>query len=211
MDLTEMRGIVRRDLHDEDENNYRWTDDELDRHIAHAVKDYSEALPLEQKAAVDTVAGSREIDVSTIIDRVMIEAAEYPTGKFPPRYQRFSLWADMVTLLGGEVPDGSEANIYYGAVHTLNESGSTVPAIHEDLIAAGACGYAAVEWAIYAINRVNTGGTPVPNGLKNWGKEKLDFFRAELKRLGRRRRVRTQVLYAPYREAVGKSTDPGPG
>ena len=33
MNLSEMRTIVRRDLHDEDAGNYRWTDDELDRHI----------------------------------------------------------------------------------------------------------------------------------------------------------------------------------
>ena len=36
MNLTDMKTIVRRDLHDEDDTNYRWTDDELDRHIAHA-------------------------------------------------------------------------------------------------------------------------------------------------------------------------------
>ena len=54
MTLSEMRTIVRRDLHDEDASNYRWTDDELDRHIAHAVKDFSEALPLEQKATKAT-------------------------------------------------------------------------------------------------------------------------------------------------------------
>jgi len=31
MNLMDMRAIVRRDLHDEDANNYRWTNDELDR------------------------------------------------------------------------------------------------------------------------------------------------------------------------------------
>ena len=50
MNLIDMRAIVRRDLHDEDANNYRWTNDELDRHIAHAMKDYSEAIPYEEKA-----------------------------------------------------------------------------------------------------------------------------------------------------------------
>ncbi len=37
MNLTQMRAIVRRDLHDEDAANYRWTNDEIDRHIARAV------------------------------------------------------------------------------------------------------------------------------------------------------------------------------
>ncbi|MDD5288078.1 MAG: hypothetical protein PHY28_03065, partial [Dehalococcoidales bacterium] len=92
MNLSEMRVIVRRDLHDEDANNYRWTNDELDRHIAHAVKDYSESVPYEQKATKSTTAGSREIDVSTLSDRIMVSAVEYPVGNFPVRYQRFALW-----------------------------------------------------------------------------------------------------------------------
>ena len=37
MDLGEMRTRLRRELKDEDAANYRWTDDELDRHIARAV------------------------------------------------------------------------------------------------------------------------------------------------------------------------------
>src|SRR4030042_2018577 len=102
MNLTEMRAIVRRDLHDEDANNYRWTNDELDRHIAHAVKDLSEAIPYEQKATKATTSGSREINIATITDRIMVEAVEYPADKFPRKYQPFSLWGDIMTLLGDE-------------------------------------------------------------------------------------------------------------
>jgi len=210
MNLTEMRTIVRRDLHDEDANNYRWTNDELDRHIAHAVKDLSEAIPYQQKATKATTSGSREIDISTITNRVMVEAVEYPVAQFPQKYQRFALWADTITLLGDEVPDGSNADIYYGKLHTLDASSSTIPARHEDLVAAGACGYAALEWAVYAINRVNVGGTTTPRELLNWGQEKLDYFRQELKRLGRRNRVRLRSLYQPYYPPVSKSTDYGP-
>ena len=210
MNLSEMRTIVRRDLRDEDAQNYRWTNDELDRHIAHAVKDFSEAIPYEQKTTKATTSGSREIDVSTVTDRVMVEAVEYPVGKFLKRYQRFAIWADTITLLGDGVPDGSSAYIYYGKLHTLDSGTSTIHARHEDLIAAGACGYAAVEWAVYAINRVNVGGTPTPNELLKWGQEKLDYFRQELKRLGRRNRVRIRSLYKPYYPPVSESTDYGP-
>jgi len=209
MTLTEMRAIVRRDLHDEDAANYRWSDDELDRHIAHAVKEFSEAIPYEQKATIATTSGSREIDISTITDRIMVEAVEYPVDKFPKRYQRFSLWADTLTLLGDEVPDGSNAYIYYGKLHTLDVT-STIPTEHEDLIAAGACGYAAVEWAAYAINRVNVGGTITPREFQSWGREKLKYFRSELRRLGRRNRVRVSSLYKPYYQPVSKSNDYGP-
>ena len=210
MNLTEMRTVVRRDLHDEDAANYRWTNDELDRHIAHAVKDFSEAIPYEQKATKATTSGSREIDISTITNRITVEAVEYPVDKFPKRYQRFSLWADTLTLLGDEVPDGSNAYIYYGKLHTLDTTTSTIPTIYEDLIAVGACGYAAIEWAVYAINRVNVGGTPTPGEFLAWGKEKLNHFKAELKRLGRRNRVRIRSLYKPYELPVSKSTDYGP-
>ncbi len=209
MNLTDMRTIVRRDLHDEDASNYRWTNDELDRHIAHAVKDFSEAIPDEQKATKATTSGSREIDISTITNRIMVEAVEYPVDRFPKRYQRFALWADTITLLGAEVPDGSNADIYYGKLHTLDSETSTIPARHEDLIAGGACGYAAVEWAVYAINRVNVGGIPTSSELLDWGQEKLTHFRRELRRLGRRNRVRLGSLYKPYYPPVSQSTDYG--
>jgi len=210
MNLTEMRTIVRRDLHDEDASNYRWTDNEVDRHIAHAVKDFSGALPLEQKATEATTSGSREIDISSLSDRVMVAAAEYPVDKFPKKYQRFALWGDTLTLLGDEVPDGSNAYIYYGKLHTLDASSSTIPTEHEDLISAGACGYAAIEWAIYAINRVNVGGTMTPRELLTWGRERLRYFRDELHRLGTGNRVRARSLYKPYYPPVSKSTDYGP-
>ncbi|MBA7640617.1 hypothetical protein ES703_48287 [subsurface metagenome] len=210
MNLAEMRAIVRRDLHDEDDTNYRWTNDELDRHIAHAVKDFSEAVPYEQKAIKATTSGSREIDISTLADRIVIEAVEYPVDKFPRKYQRYSLWADTLTLLGDEVPDGSNAHIYYGKLHTIDAEGSSIPTKHEDLVATGACGYAAVEWAVYAINRVNIGGLMTPKEFLTWGKEKLRYFKVELKRLGRRNRVRVRSLYEPYYPPVSKSTDYGP-
>jgi len=210
MNLVDMRAIVRRDLHDEDANNYRWTNDELDRHIGHAVKDYSEAVPYQQKTVKATTSGSREIDISALSNRIMVEAVEYPAGMFPCRFQRFSLWGDTVTLLGDEIPDGSNACIYYGQLHTLNVSTSTIAAWQEDLITTGACGYAAVEWAVYAINRVNTGGDATSGELLNWGKEKLAFFRLELKRLGRKNRVRVCSLYRPFHRQVSKTTDYGP-
>jgi len=210
MNLTEMRTIVRRDLRDEDAANYRWTDDELDRHILHALKEFSEALPYEQKATKATTADSREIDISTITDRIMLQAAEYPVDKFPKHYQRYSLWADILTLLGDEVPDGSDAYIYYGKLHTLDATTSTIPPKHEDLVSTGAGGYAAIEWAAYAINRVNVGGTITPREFLTWGKERLRQFKEELRRLSRRNRVRVRSLYKPYYPPVSKSMDFGP-
>lgn len=209
MNLADMRTIVRRELRDEDSGNYRWSNDELDRHIAHAVRDFSESIPLEQKATKATTSGSRDLDISTLPDRVVVEAVEYPVGKFPREYQRFSLWGDTLTILGGEVPNGSNAYIYYGKLHTLGASSSTIPQEMEDLIACGAEGYAASAWAVYAANRVNIDGD-APEDFIKWGKERLRFFRAELKRLGRRNRVRVRQMYSPYYPPVSQTTDYGP-
>ncbi len=195
MDLNTMRSIVRRDLKDEEPTNYRWSDEELDRHIAHAVKEFSEAVPLPAKATLPTNPGSRVIDISPLTDRVMVEAAEYPVDEFPPCYQRFALWGHALTLFGDEVPDGSNCNVYYGMLHTLDAERSTIPTKHEDLVAIGAEGYAAVEWANYAINRVSVGGDSTPAEFLNWGNEKLKQFKSELKRLGRRNKVRIRQLY----------------
>ncbi len=210
MNLTEMRTMVRLDLHDEDAANYRWSDNELDRHIAHAVKDFSEAIPLEQKGVKATTSGSRELDISTLTNCIMVQAAEYPVDRFPKEFQRFSLWGDTLTLLGDEVPDGGDAYIYYGKLHTLDATSSTIPTWLEDPIAIGACGYAAVEWAAFAINRVNVGGTITAEEFLDWGKERLKYFRQELKRLGRRNRARISQLYKPYYPVVSKTTDYGP-
>jgi hypothetical protein len=207
MNLTEMRTLVRRDLHDEDGANYRWTNDEIDRHIARAVKEFSEAIPLEQKATLSTTAGSREISIATLTNRIMIEAVEYPVDKFPKNYQRFNLWNDTITLLGPEVPDGSNCYIYYGKLHTLDGSSSTIPAKYEDLVTTGAAGYAACEWSIYSVNHINTGGTGTPEEFRTRGEELISHFRSEIKRLGRKNRVRTNQIYIPYYPPVSQSRD----
>jgi len=199
MNLSEMITIVRKDLHDEDSENYRWSDAELTRHINRAVKELSDKIPLPTRATLPTTSGSREIDISGISNRIMVEAVEYPVDASPPGYQRFSIWGDTVTIVSGSEPDGSNCYVYYGALHTLDANGSTIPTKYEDLVAAGACGYATIEMAAYATNRVNIGGMTTPAEFRLWGSERLGFFQERLKRLGRGQRVRSQQLF--------KSTD----
>ena len=195
MNLTEMIALVRKDLHDEDSGNYQWSDAELTRHINRAVKELSERVPLPAKATLPTTSGSRELDISGLSDRVMVEAVEYPVDASPPNYQRFSIWGDTLTIISGSEPDGSNCHIYYGTLHTLDANGSTIPAKYEDLVATGACGYAAMEWAVYAVNRVNVGGTMTPREYRLWASERLGVFQERLDRLGRRQRVRNQQLF----------------
>ena len=205
-----MRTNVRRDLRDEDSENYRWTNDELERHITRAVSEFSEAVPLEQKAQLSTTLGSMDIDISSLSDRIKVKAVEYPIDAWPRSYQRFSLWEDTLTLLGDYVPAGDDCYIYYGKLHTLDVSSSTIPTKHEDLVALGAEGYALVAWAAFAINQVNLGGTGTPSLFRIEGEQKLKQFRSELKRLGRLGRARIARLYTPATPIVSMSSDPGP-
>lgn len=195
MNISEMLTLVRRDLHDEDPNNYQWSDDELTRHINRSVKELSERVPLLAKATLPTTSGLRQVDISSLTNRVMVQAVEYPVDESPPRYQRFSIWGDTLTIVSGDEPNGANCYIYYGVIHTLDANGSTIPTEYEDLVATGACGYAAIGWAAFTINRVNVGGVMTPREYRIWGNERLKIFRDRLKRLGRRQRIRTQQLF----------------
>ncbi len=206
MTLNEIRTLVRRDLRDEDESSYRWSNDEIDRHILHAVSDISEAVPAEQTAIISTVSGSRELDISGIADRIAIRAVEYPVNHFPKCYRRFSLWKNTLTLIDCEVPDGGNACIYYEKAHTLDTSSSSIPSHLEELVICSACGYAAIEWAAYSINRVNTGGSETHREFLSWGKTKIDYFRSELKRMGSKNRVRVKQMYQSGGQTAFKTT-----
>jgi hypothetical protein len=210
MNLTEMISLVRSDLRDTDSENYRWSDDELTRHVNRAVGELSESLPLPVRATLPTTAESRELDISSLSDRIMVAAVEFPLGASPPAYQQFFIWGNTLTIVSGGEPDGGNCNVYYGILHVLDAQGSTLPAKYEDLVAGGAAGYAAIEWASYAINRVNVGGTPTPGEFLDWGNLRLKDFRQELRRLGRRNVVRISSLYAPYNQVLSRFTDYGP-
>ena len=207
MDLATMRALVRRDLHDEDSSNYRWTDSELDRHIGRAVKELSLAVPLEAKATLSTTAGSRDLSLASLTGLVAVEAVEYPVGEYPPSYVPFSLWSNTLTLLVDSAPLGGQSvNVFYGRLNTLDATTSTIPQPLEDLVATGAAAYAALEWASFATNRINVGGPDVWRQYLVWGQERLAHFARDLARHGRRAGVRVRRLYRPAAPADLRAT-----
>ncbi|MBI2887418.1 MAG: hypothetical protein HYY02_09435 [Chloroflexi bacterium] len=209
--LTTIRARVRQDLHDEDASNYRWTDAVLDRHIAHALRELSWSIPREQKSTLTTTAGSRDISVSSLTDLLRVHAVEWPTGQYPPLYVRFSLWQTTLTLLVSGAPSGVEnVNVYWHQLHTLDGSTSTLPTWSEDLLAMGAAGYAAQDWASFAINRVNVGGQETAADYERLAHVALATFKAELRRSGLQGSLRSAAFYLPDAPKPTQSTDPGP-
>ena len=204
MYLTEMRTRVRHDLRDTDPAHERWSDDELDRHIERAVRELSLAAPVEAVAKLTTAAGSRDLDVSTLTGPVSIDAVEYPAGQYPPAFAVFSSWGDTLTLVVDRAPHaGERATVSYSKLHTLTDEASTLPAALEEIVATGAGGYAALEWASFATNRVNAGGTDTWRHYHIWAQERLAAFARALAKHGRERRVRSRQLYRPASDAVG--------
>jgi hypothetical protein len=195
--LAAVRTLVRRDLHDEDSSNYRWTDSVLDRHIVRAAGEYSLHAPLEQKTTLTTTAGSRDVSIASLAGLIEIAAVEWPAGEFPPRLLGFARWQTTITLDSTNAPVGVEnINVYWYKAHTLDGSSSTIPAIHDDIVAAGAAAYAALDWMSYAVNRINTGGDDVHDRYRRLAVERLQYFTRELRRIGIRATVRQRRMYS---------------
>jgi hypothetical protein len=209
--LTSMRTVLRQELHDADAANYRWQDSILNRHLARAVRELSLVLPREQKTALNTTAGSRSLSISSLSDLVRIEAVEFPTGAWPPVYVQFSVYETTLTLLLDGVPASVEpVNVYWGKLHTLDVSTSTLPPSAEDVVVTGAAAYAALEWASFATNRANVSGTAAFENYQAWGEERLRQFREALRAFGREARVRNATLYRTGGEA-SRNTVQWPG
>ncbi len=193
--LTDIRARVRTDLHDEEAGEYRWASAELDRHVSHALRELSLAVPVESKANLEVPAGSRDISLSSLAGLVLVDSVEYPAGQFPPAYVGFRVWGGTLTLLTEQTPsEGEEAAVYYGKLHTLNYTSSTVPEALEDVLVAGASGYAALSMSGFTINRINAGGDAVWRDYMAWGRERLNVFHRALARHGRGGRLRARQL-----------------
>jgi hypothetical protein len=185
MNLTQLRSLLRLDLGDATPADQRWEDDTLNRHLRRATAEYSLAVPWQLTLSVDTVPGSREIDITSISSRVGISAVEYPAGQEPRAFRRFA-----------DRPDGGTALIHYGVAHLLDDAGTTVPEKHHEILLAGASAYSAIEWAVHAVNRVNT-GADVAGGYFRWGSARLAYFQSALKTLRCGRKVRVGYAYNP--------------
>jgi len=195
MNLSTMRTLVRRDLKDEDNSNYRWQDNEIDRAIGRAVAELSCYIPREMKATVATIDGSREIDISTLTDRVSVDRVEFPVGESPRQFQRFVVYSDAITLVGDAEGDGGNCYIYWSKVHTLDGSTSTVPGHLEDVLALGAAAYAVLAQAQYRSDVAGIGGDRADNDYQSWGAAMLKEFKSQLRRFGKGRKLKISQFY----------------
>lgn len=212
--LPDLRALIRADLHDEDASAYRWENDTLDRHIEHALDELSRAIPLESISTLETTPGSRELDLSGLDDLIAVDAIEYPVSQWPVSWAPFAIYGSTAFLQVDPAPATVvDTRVHYQRAHAVDASSTTLPPYLHNTLARGAAGLAATEWASYAINRVNIGGNSVAEHYANWGKARLDDFRYQLERIGRRRRVHTSRTFTPTNPLGGSQaivTGPGP-
>jgi hypothetical protein len=195
MDLSTMRTMVRRDLKDEDSSDYRWQDNEIERAIQRAVAELSRYVPREMKTTVATTDGSRDIDISSLTDRVSVDKIEFPAGEHPRQFQRFSVYQDTLTLIGDVEGDGEDCYIYWGKLHTLDGSTSTIPGYLEDVLALGAAAYAVLAQAQLRTDTAGFGGEQADRDYLSWGNSMLKEFKSQLKRFGRSRKLKISQFY----------------
>ncbi|MBC8511586.1 MAG: hypothetical protein H8D32_01205 [Dehalococcoidia bacterium] len=195
MDLGTMRTLVRRDLKDEDSSDYRWQDNEIERAIARALYELSRYVPREMKNTIATTDGSRDIDISSLTDRVSVDRVEFPVGETPRSYQRFAVYSDIITMIGDAEGDGEDSYIYWGKVHTLDVTTSTIPSYLEDVLALGAAAFAVLAQAQLRTDAAGFGGEQADRDYLSWGNTMLKEFKAQLKRFGRGRKLKISQFY----------------
>lgn len=201
--LTDLRALVRRDLKDEDDTNYRWTDDEIDRAIEKAVLDYSDYCPLQQKTPITTTGGSAEVDISTLTDLIQVLQVEHPIGENPRQFHYFKVWGTVLTFEDGHEGDGEDCNVYWLKKHSIATT-STVPTAHLNIIALGAAAYAISSQAQYQVDMANIGGQKVNKDYNFWSQDAFARFYAALERIKSysRKQLKT-VLLAPEETHLG--------
>jgi hypothetical protein len=131
-------------------------------------------------SALATVSGSIALDIATLTDRITVDRIEFPISNEPHTFTRFEVYLNTLTFLETE-GDGTNCNVYWTKVHTLDATTSTIPTRHEDLVALGASAYAALAQSQYATNRANYGGDNVDRDYKTWGEARLREFLAGCK------------------------------
>ena len=193
MNLIEMRARVRGDLQDTDNQNYRWTDDEVDGAIDRVVLEYSLNAPVEQQDDIATTDGDTELDISSLSGLLEIESVEFPIGYKPKYFQRTEYWAGHLYM--EDEGDGEDARVRWLKKHTLDASSTTIPAEHEEIIVLGATGYLAMSASAYTVDRASIAGHHATINFKAWGKERLSRYDLKLKAVSRTNRITPRELY----------------
>lgn len=182
------------------------TDAELNDAIADALLDLSALVPRQRTASVATTASTDEIDVSTgYNDLVRFTAVEHPEGNRVRSFRSFEVNAGIIRITDDPLFDGTNATLYYDALHVINGT-STLPERFDAALILAACMHASQAKAAVTSNKVNVAGGAAP---QNWGQVAERFEKLYERR--KPRALRRRRLYSGSdRAEATQDTDPGP-
>ena len=193
MNKTELIAAIRTELRDTDENNYFWSDAEIDQAIAWAVMEYSTSCPIEQRTDLPTTEGSDELDISGLEGLIRVKSVEYPIGYRPPYYQHFRYWAGHLQL--PIVGDGRNARVSWLKKHTVTAQSSTIPPEHDHIIVLGAAVHLAWSASVSLIERLNLSGRYGTQGFRLWAQRRYTEYLKKLKQVAQSNRVQGTIFY----------------
>jgi len=189
-----LRGLLK----DADAAGYRWTDEELRRHLRRAIDELSQVWPDERTTSLTATPGSRDLPLAALDQLIDVEAVEYPAGLYPASYVPFQSRGGTLSLLIDQAPAATESvTVHWCGRHQVELKTSTLPLGAEEVVLTGAAAYAAEAWSSYATNRANIGGSQAVDDYRELGRIWLLRFQDDLRRHGRAARVRTASLYTP--------------
>ena len=111
------RNAVRAALNDNDEEDLLWTDDEIEQHILHAVRDISMMSPAEKKVALGMTASSKVVDISSLDDLINVDRVEYKPEQTPPTFRNYTeVFANKLTIDTGLTPAATATGTLTGTV-----------------------------------------------------------------------------------------------
>ncbi len=205
---------IRVDLDDPNPPAAIWSDADLQRHINHAVQEYSLWNPQEVLLTSYTLTpGSRTITISAsdLAALETIRAVEYPTGQWPPAFVQFQLWGSQLTLeLDGPplATDPLAVTIYALFRHTVTASLCSVPPRDDEAIIAGAVSFAAAEYATKTAGMISVAGPNTWLRYRDLALDKAAEFRGYLQIV--RAKITPQRAYAPEEPRQSRFTVDAP-
>lgn len=145
--LTEFKSALRAALQDTDPDNFIWTSPELDQHLLRAKRDIDDVRPQQRKSTLTTTEGSKNIDISSLADRLSVWNVEYRVDQDPQELRNFKIWGDILTIDIDFLPSAGESvYVFWTSPHTLTTTESTIPVALINLLLMGGEAYAALAW-----------------------------------------------------------------
>lgn len=202
--LTTLTASLRIDV--KDGSSAVWSDAQLQRPIAKAVGDFNQAAPILASATKNGVDSQRRYDFSATTGLMWVHALEYPIDQDPRSLLPFQEETKGVLyIIGSSLPSTGTNTVkgWYAKVHTVDASGSTIPAELEELLLLGAFGYALQELASLSTTSINASSW-TPRQAASLAASSLAEYR---KRLAQVTNQRAATWWMPSWGAVPSSWD----